>query len=286
VVLLLHADRVVAVDDLVAEVWNDQPPATARTQVAICVGALRRALRDAGCAGAVIATTEPGYRLDTTGHRTDVSEFAELLREAGQAETDGQLDRSVRMLDRALRLWRGLALDGVRLPRTEGAVARLNGQRATAHERYLLLRLRLGRHRAVLDELAALVGEAPLREQPRLGLMLAQYRCGHRAEALRTYRDGRDRSIRELGLEPGRDLRALHEAILRDDPALLPAPELYAPDRGQNRTTAAAPWRSYRRTCPCSPCRVPVSRSRCSRTPNNRPVRDRPSLRPVTARRA
>ena len=50
--------------------------------------------------------------------------------------------------------------------------------------------------------------------------MLALYRSGRQAEALAAYRHARRALVDEIGVEPGRELRRLHDAILRQDPAL------------------------------------------------------------------
>ena len=72
------------------------------------------------------------------------------------------------------------------------------------------------------------MADHPLRERPREQLMLALYRSGRQAEALTAYRDGRHALVDELGIEPGRSLRELEQAILRQDPAL----DANAPDDG------------------------------------------------------
>ncbi|MFI9387088.1 BTAD domain-containing putative transcriptional regulator [Kutzneria sp. NPDC052558] len=218
--LLLSADRVVSVDSLVEAVWNGSPPATGRTQVAICVAALRKTFKAAGCADDVIVTTSPGYQLVSRGHRIDAAEFDNRVVAAHQAAEQGNHVEAADMYSAALELWRGPALAGVAGYPAETEAARLEEQRLAAYESFSALRLELGQHRALISELAALVREHPLREQARGQLMLAQYRAGRRAEALETFRGGRESSIEEVGIEPGPALRDLHDAILRDDPAL------------------------------------------------------------------
>src|SRR5947207_35054 len=77
-----------------------------------------------------------------------------------------------------------------------------------------------GRHAELAGEVDALVREHPLRERLRGQLMLALYRCGRQADALQAYRDARAALVEELGIEPGRGLRELHQAILEQNPAL------------------------------------------------------------------
>src|SRR5213078_5087927 len=82
--------------------------------------------------------------------------------------------------------------------------------------------LALGRHAALVAELEALTTEHPLRERLRAARMLALYRCGREPEALELYRETRRLLVDELAMEPSQALRELHDAILRQDPALQP----------------------------------------------------------------
>jgi DNA-binding SARP family transcriptional activator len=82
--------------------------------------------------------------------------------------------------------------------------------------------LHLGRHREVIAELLRFTAAHPLRERPYRMLMLALYYDGRPAEALAVYQHARRALICELAIEPGPDLRQLHQSILRADPGLAP----------------------------------------------------------------
>lgn len=111
--------------------------------------------------------------------------------------------------------------------------------------------LALGRHHELVGELMGPVSEHPFRERLRALLMMALVRAGRQSEALAVYRDGRRIIADELGLEPGRGLRELHEAILRDDPSMYQraaAPrEAPAPPIGPTTCTGRVPRARHRR---------------------------------------
>ena len=83
--------------------------------------------------------------------------------------------------------------------------------------------LGLGRHGELAGELEALCWKYPLRERLWELLILALYRSGRQAEALRAYTEIRDRLAGELGIDPGPPLRELQARILAQDPLLAPA---------------------------------------------------------------
>ncbi|WP_069766126.1 AfsR/SARP family transcriptional regulator [Streptomyces sp. LUP47B] len=216
--LVLARGRVVSVDTLARDMWNGSPPSSARTQVSICVAALRKLFRDAGAGEDVITTEAPGYRLALTRHWTDLAEFTDRTDEGYDLARQGHTEQAAERLQQALALWRGPAFADMTSDFAELEATHLAQQRMLATEQLMVLRLELGEHRSLVGELTALVRENPLREQLRACLMLAQHRSGQRAEALRTFREGRSLTVDELGLEPGADLRAVHDRILHDEP--------------------------------------------------------------------
>ena len=92
--------------------------------------------------------------------------------------------------------------------------ARLDEVRATALEERLEADLACGRHLELVAELEALTRAQPLRERLWAQRMVALYRSGRQAEALRAYQEVRQILGRELGLEPGPALSRLEGAIL------------------------------------------------------------------------
>src|SRR5262249_55546220 len=107
--------------------------------------------------------------------------------------------------------------------------------------------LSLGMATEVVVRLTGLVGEHPLRERLRAQLMMAFYRCGRTAEALEAFRAGRASLVAELGIEPGPELRSLHERILAGDA------DLTAPQPWAAVVTGPAPGPSAPRQLPAPP---------------------------------
>jgi DNA-binding SARP family transcriptional activator len=216
--LLIRANHVVPVDQLIFELWGDTPPKTAPTQIHGYVMRLRRAIGDPG----VLRTAPSGYRLVIGTADLDASAFAELA-EQGQTAKDAEL------LNGALALWRGPALADIPPTTLVAAEAnRLTELRLTAWEARVDADLERGRHAAVVGELAGHVKEHPLRERAWRQLMLALYRSGRQVEALRTYQQLRDTLVEEIGVEPCPAVQQLHQRILTEHageagPCQLPA---------------------------------------------------------------
>ncbi|MGI5446181.1 AfsR/SARP family transcriptional regulator [Streptomyces sp. CA-243310] len=211
--LLLEANRVVSTDYLVDLIWDDEPPDTARTQVQICVSRLRKLFTKAAIAAA-ITTRPPGYVLKTEGDLVDAALFARRVADARTAARQGAVAESVELLRLAGELWQGDCLSGVSSETLRSKALQLDEERLTAVETRIEWDLDLGRHHQLVGEIQLLVRVHPLRERLRGQLMLALYRSGRQAEALESYRVGRDLLVEELGLEPGGALRRLERDIL------------------------------------------------------------------------
>ncbi|PRX51711.1 putative ATPase [Nonomuraea fuscirosea] len=217
--LLVHEGHPVSADRLVHDLWGEEPPANPAGALQVRVSQLRKAFEDAEAGGKnLVVSRAPGYLLRTDEGALDAVRFAELLARA--ESTESPRTRAGLLAD-ALALWRGPAYaDFADEEYTRSAVHRLEEQRLSALEQHAEARLELGEHGLLVGELGDLVGRHPLRERLRAVHMRALYRAGRQSEALAAYGELRDRLADELGLDPGPELVALHQAILGQDPAL------------------------------------------------------------------
>jgi DNA-binding SARP family transcriptional activator/tetratricopeptide (TPR) repeat protein len=223
--LLLESGHLVATDRIIDLAWfGQQPPATARNAVQVCVSRLRTALR----ATADISTAGSGYRIDVDHGALDLHRFRDLVSAArGQAGAD-----RIALLRAAEQEWRGQVLAGevgaeLRLMLCAG----LEEERIAALEDRLAAELELGLHRQVVAELTSLAASHPTRERLACYLMTALYRDGQSAAALEVARRIRAVLSSELGIEPGPALRDVELAVLRQAPRLRPpSPPATRPD--------------------------------------------------------
>ena len=219
-ILLMHANQVVSSGRLLEELWPGQPTDKATDSLQVRLSELRRALRSVGEADRLV-TRPPGYLLRVAPGELDALRFEQLATEGDAALAADDAATAAQCLDQALGLWRGPALadfDTVPSARTEAG--RLEEQRLAALESRAEALLACGRHRDLIAELETLTAAHPVRERFWYQRMLALYRAGRQADALRVYRELREFLVAELAIEPGLELRELHARILRQDPAL------------------------------------------------------------------
>jgi predicted ATPase/DNA-binding SARP family transcriptional activator len=211
--LALRVGQVVSEARLCEALWGEDPPETAVRALQTHVSRVRKAL---GEAAAAVETHPSGYRLDPDVE-LDVARAEALL---AQARAGSDPESVLVLLSQAAGLWRGPSLGDLDGEPFTGEAARLEELRLVITEERIAAELALGRHATVIAELEALCAEYPLREQLWSARMLALYRAGRQAEALRAYQDLRTRLGEELGLDPSESLRDLDAAIARRDSAL------------------------------------------------------------------
>jgi DNA-binding SARP family transcriptional activator len=223
-ILVMEARHVVPVDRLTDLLWRDEPPAAAMASVQAYVSQLRRLLepdRPARAPARVLVTQDPGYLLRVDDDQVDAMRFQALARQAHSDLAGGQPAAALARLEDALALWRGDPLpEFAGEPWAVPVAARLAEAHELAAEDRIDAWLALGGHAQAVAELEAMVAACPLRERRWAQLIVATYRCGRQADALRAYQRGRTVLAGELGLEPGPELRRLETAVLAQDSSL------------------------------------------------------------------
>ena len=199
--------------------WGDGQAANPANALQAQIGQLRRTLGPAA-----ILTTEAGYALAAGPEEVDVVRFEQLVAKGQRLAAEGEMEPASAALGEALRLRRGEPLaEFTYAGFFDAERTRLDELILVATESRAGADLALGRYGQLAGELEALCREHPLRERLWELLILARYRSGRQAEALRAYTEIRDHLAGELGIDPGPALRELQARILAQDPSLAPA---------------------------------------------------------------
>ncbi|MFD3540404.1 BTAD domain-containing putative transcriptional regulator [Streptomyces sp. NPDC058662] len=214
--LLMRRNTLVQTSELIDELWESDPPASAMTTLQTYVYKLRKIL-SARHAQEILFTRPGGYTLAVPDECVDLHRF-EAEADAGKSLLkNGDAAGAAEALRRSLALWRGSALvDVVPGALLSSYVTRLEESRERTLDLRIEADLKLGRHQELISELKSLVLSRPLHENVHASLMIALHRSGRRHEALEVYQVLRRSMIDNLGLEPGKELRALHHALLSE----------------------------------------------------------------------
>jgi DNA-binding SARP family transcriptional activator len=232
--LLLSRGKVVSDTQLSSMLWGWHPPATMSAQIYTYVSRLRKRLGPE----ITLIRQAPGYVLNVGDAKLDALEFEHLTQCGREYLAEREYQRAAQTFFTALALWRGPALANVTEYLTDVELPRLEEARVIAVEQRIEAELALGRHRHVLSELTGLVSRYPLREQLRAQLMTALYRCDRQADALTVYHSARSVLAEELGVDPGPVLNETYQAVLDNNLALPPQPQVVT---ASTAPTAAVP---------------------------------------------
>ena len=233
--LLLARGRVVSDTRLMQMLWDEDLPATTQAQIQTYASRLRSLLGEE----AKIKRQPPGYRLELPPQdraRIDLVEFENLAAQGSTALAAGRHAEASKLLRSALTRWNGQALGGVTDYLAAMEQPRLEEARLTVLEKCIDAELAVGEHRLLITELTALAAAEPLRERPRMQLMIALHRSGRTADALYVYQDFRTTIADTLGLDPSTDLQELHQSILTSVP---PRPPVRLRARGADVSAGA-----------------------------------------------
>jgi serine/threonine protein kinase/ABC-type glycerol-3-phosphate transport system substrate-binding protein/DNA-binding SARP family transcriptional activator len=228
--LLIHANAVVSSDRIIDELWGGDVATGHQNALWVHVSKLRSALepeRGQRSEGTLLLTRAPGYVLQVAPDELDVWRFGELVDEGrGLLEVDPAA-ASIAIAE-ALALWRGHPYEEFTYEAfAQAEISRLEEQRLEAVELRVDADLGRGLASELVAELDGLVRQHAFREGLTARLMVALYRSGRRAEALRAIGRLRSQLREEVGIEPSAALQRLEEQILATDPSVgapIPAP--------------------------------------------------------------
>ncbi|MCE7010789.1 AfsR/SARP family transcriptional regulator [Kibdelosporangium philippinense] len=205
--LLFHANRWVTVSRLVDVLWGDTPPKSYVSNLHTYIHRLR-------CRGIPIEQVDGGYRITVDVASLDLLTYQAESEAGREAARRGDYETAARCFRTALRQWRSANMCAIDQPHLELEAARLETERVTIVEECVDAELACGKASELLGELDMLVRQYPLRERFAAQYMRALAATGRRAEALRVYQRSRHALVEQLGIEPGRQLRQVHEMIL------------------------------------------------------------------------
>ncbi|MFF7898243.1 BTAD domain-containing putative transcriptional regulator [Streptomyces sp. NPDC007920] len=223
--LLLNANRTVSNGVLIEALWLDHPPSSAAANLRTHISSLRRS---SPAIGTRIATERTGYSIFVAPGECDLDVFGQLVAEGRRLRAANQYGKALAAFEEALAVWRDEPLSDLpRSPLWTAHLSAMTESRRVVSEELLELRVELGCYAEAEHGLRELIAEEPLRESIWAQLMLALEGAGRRADALSAYSEIRHRLVAELGIEPGPELRRIHEAILSGTsprhPVILPS---------------------------------------------------------------
>jgi DNA-binding SARP family transcriptional activator len=237
--LLLRAGSLIPAGELAEAVWDGSPPPGAVSTLRSHVRRLRQAL---GSDAPRIVARDPGYLIHAGQQELDILQFEALCRDARAALVAGEWAGASAAAARALGLWRAAPLLDVssEVLRKE-FVPRLERLRLQALEDRFDAGLWLAQHQELIPQLLDMVARYPLQERFHAQLMLALAATGRRAQALNAYQSARRVLVDELGIEPGPELRDIHQRVLAGDVEMTAGIGVMSPGNASGDTEADAP---------------------------------------------
>ncbi len=221
--LLTSPNSVFSTDQILDRLWGDDGGVEKQNALWVYVSGLRKALepeREKRSDGSMLLTRAPGYVLHAEPEEVDSVRFERLVTE-GRALAGTDPAAASLVLGEALALWRGHAFEEFTYePFAQTEIARLEELRLEAVEARINADLERGLSRQLVSELESLVRQHPLQETLTGQLMLALYRSGRQADALRAFQNLKSKLVDELGIDPATRLRDLHDQIVTGDPSL------------------------------------------------------------------
>jgi DNA-binding SARP family transcriptional activator/tetratricopeptide (TPR) repeat protein len=220
--LVVLGDRPAGVAEIVDVLWGGAAPPSAIGVVQHYVSRLRRVLAASTTPGGPVVSiqrTPSGYRLERSPGTSDLEGFRQAVEHGRRSAAADDPELAVAQVVQGLGLWSGPIATGLPAGVREHPVfQQVQAEWATALRWVSDLALRTQSVTAaelVCPLLERGVQADPLDESLLARLMLVHGAGGRRAGGLELYTQARARLLQELGVEPGPEMRAAHQALLR-----------------------------------------------------------------------
>jgi len=226
--LLANAGQPIGIGSIVEVLWGERPPQSAVNVVHRYVGALRRLFEPglpARSPGRWLLGDAAGYRMQVDPLNLDLLRFRMLAEQARSDASEDRWPQAMASFASALSLWRGPCGGVAELAANDHLTfSAIDHECADLAREATALALRLDKARAVLPVLRRMAEHRPLDEALQAQLVLAVSADGQQAEAIAHYHNVRRRLADELGVDPGEELRAAYQQVLRQDTAAPASP--------------------------------------------------------------
>ena len=217
-VLIVNANRPVAIDTLIGAAWDQRPPPGARATLHAYISNLRKLMSTAGIDRSALASAPPGYQLSLPDDHYDFGRFTTEKNAGARAAAAAQFEQASRHLATALAQWRGPVLEDLRDFHFVGTLSvALEEERVLTHIAHAEAEIACGRPHAVIGELEALTAAHGYREPLWAQLITAYYLADRQSDALNAYLRLKTLLADDLGIDPGWTIRELHQRILRQE---------------------------------------------------------------------
>jgi DNA-binding SARP family transcriptional activator len=218
--LLMNRNSPVGVDRLITALWEGSPPSGARASIHSYVSNLRKLLSGVGIdPRVVLAAAPPGYRLTIPENACDLGRFIAEKTAGVQAAAASRFEAASKHLSAALAEWRGQVLEDLRdFQFVDTFATSFVEDRILVHTAKAEAEIACERAFGVITELEGLIAEHPYREPSWAQLITAYYLTDRQSDALAAFRRVKQTLADDLGIDPGQNLRALNDRILRQEP--------------------------------------------------------------------
>lgn len=215
--LLTEPNAVLSTDSIIDALWGTDGTTDRQNSLWVYVSGIRKVLepeREKRTEATVLVTRPPGYALIIEPDDLDSVRFERMIGE-GRALAPTDPSAASLVFGEALGLWRGRAFEDFAYEAfAQTEITRLEALRQEAVEARIDADLARGMATELVSELSTLVRQHPLNERLAGQHMLALYRAGRQADALRAYQVITQHLGQELGIEPSTPLRSLEEQIV------------------------------------------------------------------------